>query len=349
VKELPDDLVAVRPTVLVSVPRIFERVYGRVRRGAEEKGRMARLLLSWAERAGWERFEEAQGRGAGRSLPCRLAWPLLRKLVAGKITRRLGGRLRVAVSGGAPLSETVSRFFLAMGIPLVQGYGLTEASPVVSTNRLEDNLPASVGPPIPGVEVRIAAAGEILVRSPGLMTGYWNRPEDTALAIDEEGWLHTGDCGEVIEGRVFIRGRLKEILVTATGEKVSPSDMEAAIVQSPLFEQVMVVGEGMPYVAALIVLNRNVWPGFARHLSLDPEDPASLESPKALRAATEAMAGLLRSFPSYAQVRAVRLALTSWTIPDGLVTPTMKLKRDAISQRFAGEIRKLYEGHDIPE
>jgi long-chain acyl-CoA synthetase len=347
-KDLAEDLLMIRPTVLISVPRIFERIYARIQLQLKKKGALARFMFRWAEEVGWHRFEATQGRGSHTNLIERILWPILHRLVAAKILARLGGHLRFAVSGGAPLQERLSRFFVGLGLPLVQGFGLTETSPVISANRLENNVTSSVGEPLPGVEIKIERNGELLVRSPGVMIGYWNRPEDTRAAIDDDGWLHTGDIAEVLDHQIFIRGRLKEILVTSTGEKVSPADLEASIVLDPLFNQAMVVGEGRPYIAALLVLNPNAWQAFASGLSLDPENPSSLQSPAAKKEAIKKIAGLLQKFPAHAQVRSVYMTLVPWTIENGMITATMKLKRPEIEKQFAEQIRKLYVRRDIP-
>ncbi len=347
-RDLAEDLLTIRPTVLVSVPRIFERIYAKIQQQLKKKNALVRFLFRWAEDVGWHRFEAAQGRVSHARPVERILWPILHRLVAAKVLGGLGGRVRFAVSGGAPLQERLSRFFVGLGLPLVQGFGLTETAPVISTNRLENNVPASVGEPLPGVEVKIERNGELLVRSPGVMLGYWNRPEDTRAAIDDDGWLHTGDIAEILDHRIFIRGRLKEILVTSTGEKVSPADLEASIVLDPLFKQAMVVGEGRPYIAALLVLNPDAWQVFASGLDLDPEDPSSLRSPAAIKAVIKKIAGLLQKFPAHAQVRSVYMTLEPWTIQNGMITATMKLKRPEIERQFAEQIRKLYVRHDIP-
>ncbi|HEY0822214.1 MAG TPA: long-chain fatty acid--CoA ligase, partial [Ramlibacter sp.] len=248
VQELAEDLVTIRPTVLVSVPRIYERVYAKIQQGLEAKGAPARQLFEWAEQVGWHRFEAAQHRGEPPGAVAEMMWPLLRHLVADKLLERLGGRIRIAVSGGAPASKTLMHCFIGLGLPILQGYGLTEASPVVAANRLDDNVPESVGLPLPGVEVKLGAADELLVRGPIVMQGYWEDPEKTAATVDADGWLHTGDIGRIDDtGHVYIVGRIKDILVTSTGEKVPPADVELALGEDPLFEQVMVIGEGRPF------------------------------------------------------------------------------------------------------
>src|SRR5450830_341006 len=234
-QELAQDLLAIRPTLLVSVPRIYDRAYARVQQGLEKKGFAARALFAWAEGLGWRRFEAAQGRGAAPGPLANLPGPLLRRLVADQILARFGGRLRLALSGGAPLSPRLAHCFIGLGLPLLQGYGLTEAAPIVSGNLIENNVPASVGVALPGVEIKLGDRDELLVRGSNLMLGYWNNPEKTREAIDAEGWLHTGDVARIeADGHVFIVGRLKEILVMSTGEKVPPGDLELAITEDPL-------------------------------------------------------------------------------------------------------------------
>lgn len=348
VKDLAEDLLTIQPTVLISVPRIYERVYGRIHEQLKKKGRLAGKMLTMTVEIGWRKFEALQERGgAGGLLDC-ILWPLLQRMVAQKVLSRLGGQVRLAVTGGAPLHEKVGRLFIGLALPLLQGYGLTECSPVVSANSLENNLPASVGPPLPGVEVKVGSDSELLVRCPGLMQGYWNQPASTGEAIDENGWLHTGDVVEIKDERIYIRGRLKEILVTSTGEKIPPANLEMSIIEDPLFFQAMVVGEGKPYLAVLIVFDRMAWQGFARELSLDPDDPSSLTSQVAVSKVLQKIEGLISAFPSYAGVRAVHLSTDTWTFEEGLVTSLMKLKRHEIEKRFAKEIAALYAGHDLP-
>jgi long-chain acyl-CoA synthetase len=348
VKDLPEDLLTVRPTIMLAVPRVFERLYGALQRQLQQRGAAAKWLFRRGVEVGYQCFEHRQGRAVRPGWRDRLLCSALQRLLGSKVASRLGGRLRLVVSGGAPLSPRVGRCFLALGVPLIQGYGLTEASPVVSANRVERNVPESVGEPLAGVEVRLGSAGELLVRTPSVMLGYWNRPEDTRLAVDDEKWLHTGDRAELRDGRIYLRGRVKEVLVLSTGEKVSPTDVELAITQDPLFEQAMAVGEGVPYISALLVLSRSEWSEMAARLGLDPEDRACLQAAMARQAVLERLESLLAHLPRHAQVRAVHLQLDSWTVENELLTPTLKLKRAVVEQRFRDAIRDLYAGHDIP-
>lgn len=345
VNVLAEDLVTIRPTILISVPRIYERVYEKIHNKLEHEGRLAQWLFQQTIAIGWRRFEAEQGRGKAPTLAQQMMWPLLRQLVAKKVMARLGGRIRIAVSGGAPLTETIAQFFISLGLPLLQGYGMTETAPVVSGNLLDNNQPAGVGPPLQGVETRFGAGNELLVRSPGVMIGYWHMPEATEEIIDVEGWLHTGDVAELVDGHIRICGRIKEIIVMSTGEKAPPADMELAVTLDPLFEQALVIGEGRSFLSALLVLNLKAWNDLANNLGLDPADNSSLDASTVRVAILERIAGLLHEFPHYAQVHAVQLTTDPWTIENDLITPTMKLKRAAIEKEFAGEIRQLYAEH----
>ena len=341
IAQLGQDLQDIRPTVLISVPRIYERVYGRIHDGLAKKGRLAGMLFKLAVRVGWRRFERAQGRAGWH--PGLLLWPLLHGLVAGNVVARLGGRLRLAISGGAALSPEIARVFIGLGVPIYQGYGLTETSPVVCVNRPDSNVPASIGPPLPGVEVKIGANDELLTRSRCVMRGYWQDDEATRAMIDADGWLHSGDQVSVDAGGHYtIVGRLKDIIVLSNGEKVPPSEMEAAILLDPLFEQVMVVGEGKPYLAALAVLNEEHWQAFAAGLNADPRHPATLRDPRVTKALTQRVARHLRHFPGYAQIRRLHPELEPWTLEDGLLTPTLKVKRNQVLDRYRAAIEAMY-------
>lgn len=343
-ERLAEDLPQVRPTVIVSVPRVFERVHQKITARLAEAPPWKRRLFELTVAIGWRRFEFAQGR-AGWS-PTFLLWPLLDRLVARPVRAALGGRVRLAISGGAPLNPELARFFIALGVNIAQGYGLTETSPVISVNPLGDNRPETVGVALPGVEVRLGDHDELLVRGPGLMAGYWQSPAATAAVIDGQGWLHTGDQARIeANGHIVITGRLKEILVLANGEKAPPADMEAAIVGDPLFEQVMIVGEGRPFLAALVVLNAGPWQQLAASLGLDAHAPGAVADPRVEPMLLERIAKRLHAFPGYAQVRRVHASLAPWTVEAGLLTATLKLRRRQIQEHAADLIAALYAGH----
>lgn len=341
VGQLAQDLQIIRPTAMIAVPRIFERIYGRLKEQISGKSLYARAMFELAVNVGWKRFLYQQKRG-GRQ-PILLLWPLLQRLVASKVIDKLGGRLRVAVSGGAPLSPEIAKVFIGLGVPLLQGYGLTETSPVISINPLENNQPSSVGVPLRKVQVKIGENDELLVRSPGVMLGYWNNHAATRAIIDSNGWLHTGDQARIEGKHLYITGRIKDILVLSNGEKVPPGDLEMAIALSPLVEQVMVIGEGRPYLAALLVLNADYWPGLAQDCGLDPMDPDSLGNRKLVAMVLREIKSALADFPGFAKIRRATLLLEPWTVENGLQTPTLKTKRAKVLERYSVEVDRMYE------
>jgi long-chain acyl-CoA synthetase len=328
----------------VSVPRIYERVFTAVQEKIGTSALRKRLFARLVD-LGWRRFEHMQNRGPSLSVASRLLLAMLDWLIARPVRARFGGRLRAAVTGGAAIPSEVARTLLALRIPVVQGYGLTESSPVIASNTLDNNDPSSVGHALPGVEVRLGEQDELLARSDSVMLGYWGRPEDTSHVLEKDGWLHTGDRAQIENGLIRIKGRIKDIIVTSTGEKIPPTDLEAAIAGDPLFEQVLVLGEQRPYLIAILVLNRQRWMARAAELGLDPQSEAALRSPTATRWALDRVSQLAKSFPSYATPRAVLLSLEPWTVANALMTPTLKPKRAAIASRYAAEITELYRGH----
>lgn len=344
VQQLADDLQTIRPHALISVPRIYERIYTRIASQLNKGPLWKRWLFHTAVAVGWHAFERSQGRRYWH--PKLLLHSLLKKLVADKITQRLGGRLEFAISGGAALPPEIARTFIGLGLNLLQGYGLTETSPVISVNLPEDNDPASVGLPLPGIEVRIGADHELQVKSPGVMLGYWNNHRATAEMIGPDGWLNTGDQASIRNGHIYITGRLKDILVLSNGEKIPPSDMEMAIALEPLFEQVMVIGEGRAYLAALIVLNKEEWPAFAGQCGVDAQDTTNLNDRRVTAAVLGRIRELLHDFPRYAKIRRVHLSLEPWTVDNGMLTPTLKIKRNKVLDHLNREIDQLYRDEE---
>ncbi|MGM0812187.1 AMP-dependent synthetase/ligase [Thioalkalivibrio sp.] len=341
IPQLGEDLTVVRPTVLISVPRIYESVYAKIQAGLKQKSALARALFRLTVDTGWARFEHAQGR-AGWS-PRLLLWPLLDRLVARKVRARLGGRMQYAVCGGAPLPPPIARFFTGLGLPVYHGYGLTESSPVVSANRPADNLPASIGRPLPGVDVRVGPKDELLTRSPSVMLGYWQDEEATKATIDDDGWLRTGDKARFDEeGHIFITGRIKDIIVLGNGEKLPPADMEMAIQLDSLFEQVMIVGEGRPFLSALVVLNPEAWREFAAQLDVNPASGEDLRSRFVERSLLARVNRQLHDFPGFARIRRLIPLREPWTVDHGLLTPTLKMKRERIADSFRDEVDAAY-------
>ena len=343
IPQLAEDFKLVQPTIIFSVPRIYERFLAAINDQLRKSSPTKRRLFDLAVDVGWSRFEFQHGRGPWKT--SFLLWPVLKKLVADKLLSRLGGKLRFAVAGGAALSPSVSKVFVGLGLPICQGYGLTEASPLLAVNLLDKNEPTSVGPAVPGVEVRIGENSVLFARGPNIMMGYWNNPEATAAVLSDDGWLNTGDQVRIDEqGFIHITGRIKEIIVMGNGEKVPPVDMEIAIQLDPLFEQVMVYGEAKPYLSAIVVLNDDEWARIAGESKLDPrlEDEGRDKAEKFL---VQRISKQIKSFPGYAGVRKVAVAREKWTIDNGLITPTLKLRRPAIVQKYAEAIEDMYKGH----
>ena len=317
ITQLADDIREQRPSVLISVPRIFERIYSKMQE-AMAPGSPKRKLFEKATEVGWRRFRDEA------SFTDKLLWPVLKTLVAKKLYRRLGGRIRLIVVGGAALASHLARVFIGLGLPIIQGYGLTETAPVLAANRMNDNDPASVGRALEGIELRCDEKGELMARGPCVMLGYWNKPEATAAMIDKDGWLHTGDLAAIRGGNVYITGRVKEIIVLSNGEKVPPTDAEAAILRDAAFEQVMVIGEGRPKLGLLAV--------------------SKLTDLKELcRRANDKLHG----FPGYTRIHHIACIADPWTVENGLLTPTLKLKRNEIEKRYAREIEAMYAAPDL--
>jgi long-chain acyl-CoA synthetase len=312
VSQLAEDLVSERPSVMFAVPRVFEKFAARLNEALAKSPAKKRLFDLVVAAGG-----RAQRREAG--IADRIVLGLLRERVAGPVLARLGGRMRFAVLGGAPLDPAIAWLFLGLGLPVLQGYGMTEASPVISVNRPEGNVPESVGVPLDNVEVRTAADGELLARGPSIMKGYWNNSEASAKSLDREGWLHTGDLAEIRDGRIFIRGRLKDVLVLSNGEKLPPQDVELAILGDGVFEQGILIGEGRPFLT-LVAVTRET-------------DERNL-----IRRANDR----LKEFPRYIRVRRVVATREPWTVENGLLTPTLKVKRERAQEKFAAEIERAY-------
>jgi long-chain acyl-CoA synthetase len=312
VAQIAEDLASQSPTVMFAVPRVFERFKTRIDQGLGSSAAKHWLFRQCVAR-GWR----VESRNPG--IVDAIATALLRTLVAKPILARFGGRLRLTVVGGAALDPEIAHTFIGLGLPMLQGYGMTEASPVISVNRDDDNDPDSVGPPLPGVETKLGEGNELLARGGNVMLGYWRNDEATRAALDAEGWLHTGDIAEIREGRIYIRGRLKDIVVMSNGEKLPPQDAEFALVHDPIFEQAMLVGEGRPFLALLAVTQE--------------ADEKTL-----IARANEQ----LKSFPRWVRIRRCIATREAWSIENGLLTPTLKLKRPLVLARFKEALDAIY-------
>ena len=342
IAQLADDMAVIQPTIMIAVPRIFERAHNAINEKVEHAPAISKWLFKRAVDVGWHRFEISQGR-ATWNWP-QLLSPVLNRLVAKKIQMRFGGNLRCVISGGAPLALNISRVFIALGIEILQGYGLTETGPTLTVNTLKKNQPSSIGLPFIGAEIRLSDNGELQARSPSVMLGYWQNEEATGACIDSEGWFASGDLATInADGFISITGRLKDIIVLATGEKVPPADMESAICDDPLFEQAVVIGEGRAFLCALIVLNPQSWARHAEQLGVNATNQAALSESRVEEFMLEKVARCLRDFPGYAAVRRVWVTTEPWGVADGALTPTLKIKRPILRERFKTQIQNLYE------
>lgn len=345
---LAEDLKTIKPDVIISVPRVYERIYARLNHSLQKAGKLKRWMFNTAVEAGWHKFAEQNGIPEKESLGFwkRTAGMFLLKIVSNALSEQFGGKLRIAISGGAAINHDIAKVFCGLGLPIIQGYGMTEASPIIAGNNLEKNNPDSVGQPFNSVEVKLSEEDEILIKGPSITKGYWNRPEDTASAFTQDGWFKTGDIGRFLpDGNLKIVGRIKEIIVTSTGEKIPPADLEGAIQTDPLFSQTLIVGENRPYLSLVAVVNPEEWNNFVNSTRHENKGGSLLNNPDLKAAALKRAKIAAKGFPHYALPRAIVLTMEPWTIENGLLTPTLKLKRKPLFERFKNEIAKLYSTH----
>jgi long-chain acyl-CoA synthetase len=338
VEALASNMLEVRPTIMTAVPRLYETMHQRILRQMEREAGLKAKLFFAALRTGRKRIENPRSLTLGE----RAFDALLDHLVRKKVMARFGGRLKALVSGGAPLNSEIGMFFLALGVPLLQGYGQTEASPVISANPPNRIKIDTVGPPLDGVEIKIAEDGEIMVRGEVVMKGYWNDPEATRRTI-ENGWLHTGDIGKRDkDGYIVITDRKRDFIKNSGGDMIAPARVEGELVLQPEIGQAMVFGDRRPYLVAVVVPRQEFVDAFAREhrrsgngLALD----TALH--KAVSAAVDRVnAGL----PVAERIRRFVIAREPFSIQNGLMTPTLKIKRHAIRDVYGESLAALYEG-----
>jgi long-chain acyl-CoA synthetase len=334
---LAANMLEARPTIMTAVPRLYETMHQRIRLGVERKGGIAQKLFDQAVAIGGKRLL-SQTPSVGE----RLLDPFLDRLVRARMRARFGGRLKAMVSGGAPLNPEIGRFFLALGITLLQGYGQTEAGPVISCNPPRRIKIDTVGPPVDGVRVRVADDGEILVAGDNVMKGYWNDPDATARAL-EDGWLHTGDVGTIdADGYLRITDRKRDFIKTSGGEMISPARVEGYLTLEPEIAQVMVFGDRHPYLVAVIVPDADFIAGYA------PADLAALADDAAFTKAIGAVVTRVnQTLSSNERVRRFVIATEPFTIANGQMTPTLKIKRHVIREVYGAALDGLYQSKEI--
>ncbi len=334
----------VRPTILVGVPRIFEKIYDRIKQRVAEKGRLNVALLFWAVSVAkaYARYQLDR-----KKIPAVLALKhrVATKLVFSKWREAFGGRMRVLVSGGASLPDELGYIYLGAGIPIVQGYGLTETSPVITASRLEDNRIGTVGKPIPNVEVRIAADGEIETRGPNVMRGYYNKPEATRAVFTDDGWFRTGDIGTLDEeGFLRITDRKKELFKTSGGKYIAPQPIEQMIKGSRFVNQVVLIGNGRKFPAALIVPNWEQIESYVQLKGITVTSRAGLcKHPRIVDLFERQIAALTPELAQYERVKKIALLENELTIQGGEMTPTLKVKRRVVDEKYKATIDCLYD------
>ena len=350
IEKVPLNMQEVQPTVVACVPRFFEKLHDRVMESRRLSSGLKRTLSDWAFGVGERHTRHVL---QGTTPPPGLAvqrW-LASKIVFAKLQQRLGGRLRFFISGGAPLDSSLAEFFLSAGILILEGYGLTETSPVIAVNLPNRFRFGTVGPPLPGLEVKIAEDGEVLTRGPSVMLGYYNRPEETGEVI-QEGWFHTGDIGHLDpDGFLKITDRKKDLIVTAGGKNVAPQPIERLLKASPALLNAVVLGDKRPYLCALVVPDPEAIASHARERGLSSGSYGELlQSPPIQEFLMDAVEESTAGLASFEKVRKVIPVEKDFTIEDGELTPTLKVKRRVVEKRFKNEIEALYaESPSKPE
>jgi long-chain acyl-CoA synthetase len=352
IERLPANMVETRPTVMVAVPRLYERLYARVTATVEAGPGLRKRIFAWALGLGRRKYaNHLEGRGDSAWLRAQLA--IADRLVFARIKERTGGRVRYFVSGGAPLSQEIGEFFYAMGMLILEGYGLTETAPLLSINTPQDFKFGTVGRPVAETEVAIdPRTGELLARGPQVMRGYLNDPAETARVLDAEGWFHTGDIGELDEqGRIRITDRLKNIIVLANGKNVAPAPMEIAVLTSKYVSQVLILGDNQPYTGALVVPDFDELGTWAAGHGMAELPPEQLVREKEVVKLVEGeVKRLLADFAVFERPRRIAVLPRMFTEEAGELTPSLKIKKRVVEKAWAGEIDYLFnQGGDASD
>jgi len=345
VDKVPANMVEVRPTIVLSIPRLYEKMYARVQEKVAGDSALRQGIFRWALGVGRRAFQaRLERRVPGPWL--RLQHALADRLVFSTIRARTGGRVRLFVSGGAPLAREIAVFFGAIGLTILEGYGLTETSPVIAVNLPDRLKPGTVGPPLEGVEVKIAEDGEILTRGPHVMKGYFNKPQATAEAIDPEGWFHTGDVGVIdADGFLVITDRKKDIIVTSGGKKVAPQPIENLLKTDPLVGEVVMVGNRRNFPSALVVPNFDSLEKWARdHGVAAPSREALVGDARVLELYDRRIKELTAHLAQFERIKKVALLPREFSLEAGELTPTLKVKRRVVEEKYKDVIDRLYEG-----
>ncbi len=339
-----DNLIEIRPTVVTTVPRLFERIFSRIKMQVESSPPARQKIFNWAVEVGRQYVKARREGSVGLVLKGQHA--LASKLVFAKLKERTGGRIRFFVSGGAALSRELGEFFESVDIMIIEGYGLTESSPVISANRIDDYRFGTVGKPIPGVEVKIAPDGEILARGPNIMKGYYNDKKSTDEAVDKDGWLHTGDIGVFdAAGHLMITDRKKHLFVSSGGKNIAPQPIENIFLQSKYIDQFVLIGDRRMFLSALIVPDFDALKEYADSHRIPYKTNEDLTGiPEIHNLIDEDIKKLQKDLANYERVRRFVLLDRAFTIEEGEMTPSMKLRRRAIEERYRDLIEGMYKG-----
>jgi long-chain acyl-CoA synthetase len=348
VEKIGDNMREVRPTLMLCVPRLFEKILARIRESAAAKGKRAAGIVAWATGVAKERARHTAARQPVPPL-LELKHSIADRLVYAKWRAGLGGRMRLFVSGGAALPEEIAYTFLGAGLPIVQGYGLTETSPVIAAGNLEDNRVGTVGKPIKNVEVRIASDGEIETRGPNVMRGYYNKPEETRAVFTEDGWFKTGDVGELdAEGNLRITDRKKELFKTSGGKYLAPQPIEQCVKRSRFVNQVVLVGNGRKFPAALVVPNWTELRAYAKFKGIDAATPEELcRNERVLDLMERQVEAQCAELSRYERVKRIALLPSELTVEGGEMTPTLKVKRRVVDEKYRDVIDRLYAEAEV--
>lgn len=338
-----DNLLEIRPTVVTTVPRLFERIYTRIIKQIESSPPTRQRIFRWAVSVGKEFATEGKREDVSPLL--RLQQALAERLVFSKLKQRTGGRIRFFVSGGAALSRELGEFFEAVGITIIEGYGLTETSPVLTANRVDDYKFGTVGKPMPGVEIKIAEDGEILAKGPNIMKGYCNNPSATSEVINKDGWFHTGDVGMFDpQGHLMITDRKKHMFVSSGGKNIAPQPIESLFLQSKFIDLFVLVGDGRMFLAALIVPEFDILKSYAQTAGISFTMDADLTKKEDIRKLYEKeIHRIQKDLPTYERVRRFELLPEQLSVEKGEITPTLKVKRKVVEKKYAALIEKMYE------
>ena len=339
---VPVNMVEVRPTIVFSVPRLYEKMYARVLQNALSGSGIKKRIFFWARDVAEKWADVKLAGGEPRGMLAR-KYALAQKLVFSKLKERTGGRLRFFVSGGAPLAPEINKFFYAAGLIILEGYGLTETSPVIGVNTPEDFRIGTIGRPVAGVEVKIAADGEILTRGPGVMKGYYNNPEATAEAIDADGWFHTGDIGELREGFLAITDRKKDIIVTAGGKNIAPQPVENLVKTNKYVSQAVMIGDKRRFPSMLIVPNFEQLETWAKRKNFIWTDRTQLIRMPAVHAKMEKeVLSMVAGLAQYEKPKKIALLENDFSLDKGEMTPTQKVKRRVVDRNYKDVIDAMY-------